>query len=51
MNPTLWNLAMYAVCDGLQIPRILAEERLLGRDRRYQDYRATVRYRLLPGVF
>lgn len=51
MNPTVWNLAVYGVCYALQIPRLLAEERLLSRDSRYAEYMAAVRYRLLPGVF
>jgi protein-S-isoprenylcysteine O-methyltransferase Ste14 len=51
MNPTLCNLAIYVVCYGLQIPRLLAEERLLARDQRYRAYLTVVRYRLIPGVF
>jgi protein-S-isoprenylcysteine O-methyltransferase Ste14 len=51
LNPTAWNLTMYVLCDSLQIPRILAEERLLRNDPQYQNYAAAVRYRLLPGVF
>lgn len=51
MNPTLGNVALYAVCYALQIPRILAEERLLSQDQAYCDYRQSVRYRLIPGVF
>jgi protein-S-isoprenylcysteine O-methyltransferase Ste14 len=51
MNPSYWNLACYLLGDGLQIPRIMAEERLLSRDSRYRDYRAAVRYRLLPRLF
>lgn len=52
MNPTFWNLSCYLLSDGvLQIPRILAEERLLSRDPRYRDYRDLVRYRLFPGLF
>jgi protein-S-isoprenylcysteine O-methyltransferase Ste14 len=51
LNPTIWNLTMYVLCDSLQIPRLLAEERLLRQDPKYQDYMATVRYRLMPGVF
>lgn len=51
LNPALWNLGIYALCYGLQIPRLLAEERLLGRDPEYQAYRRAVRYRLIPGVF
>jgi protein-S-isoprenylcysteine O-methyltransferase Ste14 len=51
MNPTPRNLTLYAACYALQVPRLLAEERLLARDARYRDYQATVRYRLIPGVF
>jgi protein-S-isoprenylcysteine O-methyltransferase Ste14 len=51
MNPTLWNLIVYAVGYSLQIPRLLAEERLLSGDPRYREYRAAVPYRLIPGVF
>jgi protein-S-isoprenylcysteine O-methyltransferase Ste14 len=51
LNPSGWNLAAYAICNGLQVVRLLAEERLLGRDPSYQAYVATVRYRLIPGVF
>lgn len=51
LNPTPWNLVLYAFCYALQIPRLLAEERLLERDAHYRDYQATVRYRILPGIF
>lgn len=51
MNPTPWNLALYAACYGLQVPRLLAEERLLGRDARYREYQADVRHRIIPGIF
>lgn len=51
MNPVAWNLALYAVCFGLQVARIQIEERLLGRDPRYLEYAATVRYRLVPGLY
>ena len=51
MNPTFWNLAVYGVCYASQIPRLLAEERLLSHDPRYSEYMAAVRYRLIPGVF
>jgi protein-S-isoprenylcysteine O-methyltransferase Ste14 len=51
MNPTLWNLTAYAVCLCLQVPRLLAEERLLRQDPQYRAYQAGVRYRLLPGLF
>ena len=51
MNPSLWNLCIYAVAYLTQIPRLLAEERLLSIDPHYQNYMAAVRYRLLPGVY
>lgn len=51
LNPTWWNLAVYALCYGLQIPRLLLEERLLSDDPDYRDYQARVRFRLIPGVF
>ncbi|MGO8750730.1 MAG: methyltransferase family protein [Thermoguttaceae bacterium] len=51
MNPNLWNVALYIVCGATQVARILAEERLLARDPLYVKYLATVRYRLIPGVF
>jgi protein-S-isoprenylcysteine O-methyltransferase Ste14 len=51
MNPTLWNLAVYTLAYALQVPRLLAEERLLGRDPEYRRYQARVPYRLVPGVF
>jgi protein-S-isoprenylcysteine O-methyltransferase Ste14 len=51
MNPTPWNLAVYTLAYVLQVPRLLAEERLLARDPCYTDYQASVRYRLIPGVF
>lgn len=51
MNPTAWNLAVYGICYLSQIPRLLAEERLLSRDLRYSEYMSAVRYRLIPKVF
>lgn len=51
LNPTLWNLCIFATLYTLKIPRILAEERLLGQDPEYQQYMRKVRSRLIPGVF
>jgi protein-S-isoprenylcysteine O-methyltransferase Ste14 len=51
LNPSFWNLGLYAVVYCLKIPRILAEERVLGEDADYQKYKKTVRFRLIPGVF
>lgn len=51
MNPTAFNAAVYAGCYALQIPRLLAEERLLARDPRYRAYQRAVPDRLIPKVF
>ncbi len=51
MNPSAMNLALYAMCWMCQVPRLMAEERLLGEDAMYQKYRAAVRWRLVPGVW
>jgi protein-S-isoprenylcysteine O-methyltransferase Ste14 len=51
LNPTVWNLSVFATLYAIQIPRILAEERLLGQDPEYQQYMQKVRSRLVPGVF
>jgi protein-S-isoprenylcysteine O-methyltransferase Ste14 len=51
MNPSLRNFALYGGCLALQVPRLLAEERLLSRDEAYRRYQSVVRYRLVPGVF
>lgn len=48
---TLWNAAVYALVFGLQVARILAEERALVTDVRYQELCAKVRYRVIPFVF
>lgn len=51
LNPSLWNLAVYAVAWSMQLLRIQAEERLLLEDPAYRDYAAQVRYRVIPGVY
>jgi protein-S-isoprenylcysteine O-methyltransferase Ste14 len=51
VNPTFWNLAIYALSYSLQIPRLLAEERLLSQDPSYAEYKSIVRYRLIPRLF
>lgn len=51
LNPTVWNLCVFATLYVIQIPRILAEERLLGQDPEYQQYMQKVRSRLVPGLF
>ena len=51
LNPTIWNVLVYVACYTFQVPRLLAEESLLGHDEAYQEYARDVRYRLIPGVF
>jgi protein-S-isoprenylcysteine O-methyltransferase Ste14 len=51
LNLTCWNVAVYCICWTLQIRRLLAEERFLGRDPAYRDYQSQVVYRILPGLF
>ena len=50
-NPTARNAAIYAACLGLQVARLLAEERLLSRDPEYRALMKAVRWRLAPGLF
>ena len=49
--PTLWNLGVYLGVWALLIARIFAEERVLSQDPEYREFKARVRYRLVPGVF
>jgi protein-S-isoprenylcysteine O-methyltransferase Ste14 len=51
LHPTFWNVSVYTAGLGFQVARMMAEERLLERDPIYAAYSATVRYRLMPGVF
>jgi len=50
-NPSLLNASVYAVAWGMLLLRIREEEEMLSRDPAYRDYVATVRYRLLPGIY
>lgn len=50
-NPSLWNVAIYAVAFALQIGRLFAEERLLSRDTDYRAFITAVPYRLVPRIF
>jgi protein-S-isoprenylcysteine O-methyltransferase Ste14 len=50
-NPTGWNLSVYAIAWGVQILRILAEEKVLNQDETYREYAGAVPFRLVPGVF
>ncbi len=51
LHPTGWNAAVYLGSFGLQVARLLAEERVLRQDPSYQVLCSRVRYRLAPGVF
>ena len=50
-NPSLWNLAIYAIAISAMIYRVQAEETILGRDQAYRAFAAAVPYRLVPRVF
>jgi protein-S-isoprenylcysteine O-methyltransferase Ste14 len=50
-GPNAWNACVYAVAFGLQVMRILAEERILNQDPAYREMSVRVRYRLAPFVF
>ena len=50
LNPSPWNVGVYAVAWSVQVLRIRAEERVLLEDPAYQAYAEGVRFRLLPGV-
>jgi protein-S-isoprenylcysteine O-methyltransferase Ste14 len=50
-GPNFWNACIYALAFGLQVLRILAEERMLNHDPAYRELKARVRYRLAPFVF
>lgn len=51
LQPSWWNLTIYASNWVLLILRIRAEEKVLGTDERYRAFAARVRYRLIPGVY
>lgn len=50
-GPNFWNACVYALAFGLQVVRILAEERVLNQDPAYRELSVRVRYRLAPFVF
>ena len=50
-NPSAVNVALIFVSTAFQLLRIREEETLLTSDRRYQQYRSSVRYRLVPLVY
>jgi protein-S-isoprenylcysteine O-methyltransferase Ste14 len=50
-NFGIQNVCVLAVHFGVQISRIVREERVLSNDRGYREYMSRVRYRLIVGVF
>jgi protein-S-isoprenylcysteine O-methyltransferase Ste14 len=50
-HPSAWNAAVLMIADAALVVRALLEERVLGRDERYQAYCARVGWHLVPGVF
>jgi protein-S-isoprenylcysteine O-methyltransferase Ste14 len=51
MNPSMSNAGFYLLSWVAQLPRLLAEERVLSEDPAYADYMRTVRWRLVPGIW
>ncbi len=51
LMPSLFNLVVYTIAWLAQILRLKAEERLLSEDPAYREFKAKVRWRLVPGVF
>ena len=51
INPSWWNLAIYAGSFLANLLRIIEEEKMLSQDSAYRDYAGAVRYRLIPGLF
>ncbi len=51
INAQAFNIALISFACVMQVARVMVEERLLANDPAYRDYTATVRYRLIPGLF
>jgi protein-S-isoprenylcysteine O-methyltransferase Ste14 len=51
VNPLAWNACILLLTVALMVYRVLAEERVLKRDRDYSDFMTSVRFRLAPGLF
>jgi protein-S-isoprenylcysteine O-methyltransferase Ste14 len=51
LMPSVINFTIYATGWAFQIKRLLAEERLLGRDPVYRAFAEKTRWRLVPGLF
>jgi protein-S-isoprenylcysteine O-methyltransferase Ste14 len=50
-NPTAFNAVVLCSAAILQVLRVHAEERFLAADPDYRQMMATVRYRVIPGVY
>ncbi|WP_168788360.1 methyltransferase family protein [Paraburkholderia aromaticivorans] len=50
-NFGIQNAAVLAVHLGVQVCRVVREERVLSKDSSYREYMSRVRYRLIVGVF
>ena len=50
LNPTLYNLVVYALVWSCQFGRVQREESWLRRDAAYRDYAKAVRFRFIPYV-
>ncbi|MHB8529577.1 MAG: methyltransferase family protein [Caulobacteraceae bacterium] len=51
VNAQPFNLALVVFACAMQVARVVAEERLLGKDPIYRAYACEVRFRLIPGLF
>jgi len=51
VNPSVWNVIIWALDCVLQVCRARVEERFLSADPQYRSYCQRTRYRLLPLVF
>lgn len=51
LNFSTWNLLMLSLAWAFQVMRIIEEEKVLGIDAIYIDYRNRVPYRVIPGLF
>jgi protein-S-isoprenylcysteine O-methyltransferase Ste14 len=50
-NPSVRNVVLLCLGTAFQLVRINEEERVLGADAHYGEYRQSVRYRLIPLVY
>ena len=50
-HPTMWNVVALAGGDLFLVLRAFYEEQMLSRDSAYAHYCATVKWRLVPGLF